>query len=236
MQLHRHAGGADGLDQRVDVVGTRCRRECTATVTFLAQHAEHAAQFVQCASAGRLDRLQRLLGLVRLGVDHVRAHAGLHGDHAHRMGDDVVQLLGDAQPFAADSLTGIGVALAFQSLGALRCVGQPLAAGAHASPMIQAIENEQRVGWNRSTLWKSAVGWLSNRIANADAEHQEGNQTGSPAGVRGHRVEGDDGHERQPGISYPEAAQCNGSAHRHDHGPEGVSAPPCRARSPRQQR
>ena len=42
---------------------------------------------------------KRSPGFGAVGVDHVHPDTGLHGDHAERVGDDVVQLLGDAQPF-----------------------------------------------------------------------------------------------------------------------------------------
>ncbi len=58
-----------------------------------------------CSSALRLvsamtSRL--LLGGVRVGADHVRAHPGLHRDQRHAVRHDVVQLAGDPQPFLGD--------------------------------------------------------------------------------------------------------------------------------------
>ena len=47
-------------------------------------------------------------------VDHVRADAGLHRDDAHRVRDDVVQLLRDAQPLVGDRALRLFVALALE--------------------------------------------------------------------------------------------------------------------------
>ena len=80
----------------------------------LAQHAEHAPDLGQRGAARRRDRLERLLRLGRVRVDHVRADAGLHRDHTHRVGDDVVQLLRDAQALVGDGALGFLVALALE--------------------------------------------------------------------------------------------------------------------------
>ena len=48
-------------------------------------------------AAGVADRLEDALGLGGLAVDDVGADARLHRHHAHGVGDDVVQLPGDAQ-------------------------------------------------------------------------------------------------------------------------------------------
>ena len=69
---------------------------------------------VSVDAARRRDRFERLLRLGRIGVDHVRADAGLHRDHAHRVRDDVVQLLRDAQPLVGDRALGLLVALALE--------------------------------------------------------------------------------------------------------------------------
>ena len=65
------------------------------------------------ASHGR----QRLPGFGRLGVDHVVADGGLHGDHAHRVRDDVVQFAGDAQTLLGHGPARLFLALAFEPFG-----------------------------------------------------------------------------------------------------------------------
>ena len=74
------------------------------------------------ASVERLvvrDRFERLLRLGGIGVDHVRADTRLHRDDAHRVRDDVVQFLRDAQALVGDRPLGLFVALALESVGAL---------------------------------------------------------------------------------------------------------------------
>ena len=84
-----------------------------------AQHAEHAADLGQRRAARVRDGFERLLRLGRIGVDHVRADAGLHRDDAHRVRDHVVQLLGDVQPLVGDGPLRLFVALALERRGAL---------------------------------------------------------------------------------------------------------------------
>ena len=54
--------------------------------------------------------------------------AGLHGDHAHRVGHDVVQLLGDPQALLGQHPRSRLGLLLLEELGALLGRGQPLAA------------------------------------------------------------------------------------------------------------
>ena len=75
------------------------------------QHAEQAAHLVERLPAGGVDRLEHRPGLVGALVDHVGRDARLHRHDAHRVGDDVVQLAGDAQPFLGHGPLGISVAL-----------------------------------------------------------------------------------------------------------------------------
>ena len=48
------------------------------------------------------DGVERGASLLGSLVEHVRTDAGLHGDDRHRVGDHVVQFLGDAQPLFGD--------------------------------------------------------------------------------------------------------------------------------------
>ena len=84
-----------------------------------AQHAEEAPDLGERRTARRRDGFERLLGLGRVLVDHVRAHAGLYRDHAHGVRDHVVQLLRDAEALVGDRALRFFVALAFEVGGAL---------------------------------------------------------------------------------------------------------------------
>jgi hypothetical protein len=111
VQLDGHPRGTNRFDERLHIVGTRRGSQRASTLALLAQHAEHPAQFVEGAATGCLDRLQRLLRFLGLGVDHVCPHSRLHRDDAHRVGNDIVQLLGDPAAFVADRDARIGISL-----------------------------------------------------------------------------------------------------------------------------
>jgi hypothetical protein len=61
-----------------------------------AQHPEEAAHLAQGAPPRLLDHAQRSLGLLGVALQQVAADAGLDRDHAHGMGQDVMQVAGDA--------------------------------------------------------------------------------------------------------------------------------------------
>jgi hypothetical protein len=79
------------------------------------------------------------LGFGRLRQTNVTTDAGLDGNHAHRVRDDVVQFSCDAQSFLQDRLPGAGLPLSFEHLvsfaqgapppGADRCAGKWRTAG-----------------------------------------------------------------------------------------------------------
>ena len=94
----------------------------------LAERAEHPAQPRQGLPAGDLDGAQRVAGLGGLGVDDPAGRTGLDGDDADAVGDHVVQLAGDPQPFGGDRLgRGLGAAAALGVLAGLphRVADQP---------------------------------------------------------------------------------------------------------------
>ena len=64
----------------------------------LAQHLDQRAQLDQRLLARALDDDERLVDLLGVGAAQVEGDRRLHVDERHVVGDDVVQLLGDAQP------------------------------------------------------------------------------------------------------------------------------------------
>ena len=93
----------------------------------LAERAEHPAQPGQGLPAGVLDLVQRFPGALRLGVDDPGRRARLQGDDADAVGDHVVQLARDPEPFGGDRF---GDRVGAQPLGVLagpayRIPGQP---------------------------------------------------------------------------------------------------------------
>ena len=97
MQRHRHAGGPHVVDQPWQVGKTgagACDRAPSlsrSTPSSRRISVSVPRDVAEIASSAAL-------GLLRPFVEHVGADARLDGDHRHRVGDDVVQLLGDAQP------------------------------------------------------------------------------------------------------------------------------------------
>ena len=81
--------------------GRRVRRRCRASSSG-SEHAEHPAHLDQPFPGGDLDAAQRVPGNLGTLVDDVVRHSCLHGDHAHRVGDDVVEIAGDPQALGAD--------------------------------------------------------------------------------------------------------------------------------------
>ena len=73
------------------------RRQIVA-VTGLSEEPEQAVQLQDRLAAGRLDRAQRLLGLVAIAVEHDPGGARLDAHHADVVGDDVVQVTRDPHP------------------------------------------------------------------------------------------------------------------------------------------
>ena len=89
----RYARAPRGLQQFLQVIEARLGR---GVRRLAAQHAEHPAQFLeagQCASADLREALHQFLRRV---LDLVGPGFGLDRDHGHVVGDDVVQLAGDA--------------------------------------------------------------------------------------------------------------------------------------------
>ena len=78
-------------------VGEPGRRCVVALAVAVAQHAEQPAHLGERAAGRGGDGVERGTGLVGPVGEHVGADTGLHGDHRHRVGDDVVQFLGDPQ-------------------------------------------------------------------------------------------------------------------------------------------
>ena len=86
---------AHGVDQLVErgEVGLRRRARVGA------QHAQHPAQLGE-RRRGRCRPPSAIACPAPLGPrrEHLLRGLGLHGDHAHVVGDDVVQVAGDAHP------------------------------------------------------------------------------------------------------------------------------------------
>ena len=96
----------------------------------VAEHAEQQVELVDCATPAVLDQRQRLAGLGRMIAHDSLRGAGLDDHQRDVMGDDVVQLTGDALTFCDDGLAGLEVLLALEQAGAGGGCRPPSRAGA----------------------------------------------------------------------------------------------------------
>ena len=174
-----------------------------------AQRAEDAADLPQGTPAPLGHRDQARLGLGRVGIDDVRADARLQRDHAERVPDDVVQLLGDAQALVGHGAAGLLEPRALGQLGAVReqCDGPP----ALGDPPPERDGSAEDHGV-RQQLPEGHDVRVHQQERDEDDEHPPGREHRPPAarpgcdGVRGeerrgadHRrrvAEGDDGEHR----------------------------------------
>ena len=106
VDVDAHAGRAQRRGE-LGHLGEQARRAHGRGGALLAQQAERRAEVVERGARDALDLGQRGLGLAGALVDHVGGDAGLHVDRDHRVGDDVVDLLGDAQALVAEAPVGL---------------------------------------------------------------------------------------------------------------------------------
>ena len=109
-----------GVHELLEVEEARCGRERGGPGVLLAQQSEHHPQLVLGGPPDHLDRFERGARLLRALCHQAPAHPGLDGDHREGVGDDVVQLAGDAHPLLADlqpGALGLGGSLALGLLG-----------------------------------------------------------------------------------------------------------------------
>ena len=95
----------------------RRHRRAGRGLTTRPQHAEGQPELVERVLARGLDRDERGRGLVRMGRGDVRARAGLDVDRGEAVGDDVVQVPGDAQPLLGHEPARLLLAGFLQVLG-----------------------------------------------------------------------------------------------------------------------
>ena len=91
-----HLGGDPGQSrvryELVEIGQAGRRAQLGGLVGRIPQHADQEPHLVQGPAGGGFDDRQGGPGLGRVRVDHHPGYAGTHGDHAHRVGDDVVQV------------------------------------------------------------------------------------------------------------------------------------------------
>ncbi len=141
-QLDGCPGCPHGVRKLFEVGEPRRGRERGGSGFLVAQQPEHDTQLVLGGPPDHLDRFERgarLLGALR---HQAPAHPGLDGDHRERVGDDVVQLAGDAYPLLADLLPG---ALGLGGSLALGLLGQP----GHVTPARRHAISDEPPGRER---------------------------------------------------------------------------------------
>ena len=121
-QLDGRPRGPHGVHKLLEVDEPGRRRERGGSGILVAQQPEHHPQLVLGGPPDHLDRFERGARRLRALRHQAPAHPGLDGDHRQRVGDDVVQLAGDAHPLLPDLPPG---ALGLGRSLALRLLGQP---------------------------------------------------------------------------------------------------------------
>ena len=155
-QAHGQPGG--GVDEGGQVGERRHghRPAVVGGIVVAAQHAEHLAQLVHRLAAGALDVGEQVLGGVRPGRQVAAGGRRLDHHHADRVGDDVVQLAGDARPLLGDPLAGEDLPL---PLGPLGPVGERLDVLAAPAQVVaeheRGGEHAHRRRWRRSSVTSS---------------------------------------------------------------------------------
>ena len=202
---HRHARRFDLRDERIEVGRSRSRCVQTLCVALFAQHAEHPSHLLQRLAARRLDRGERLARFVRVRVDHVRADSGLHCDDAHRVRDDVVQLLRDAPPLVDDRLVRLALTIDFEQRGTLLEAREVLPASRHA------LAEHPRRGEDRPVLERLPgveLGGADQPEDEDDPEHvREPEQRLQPLAVRTDGVDREEQRGRGSGHVVVEARE-----------------------------
>ena len=112
-QAHRRSR-RHASDQLVEAVqprlrATRIARVAMVIVAVRPQHAEQAAQLGHRVAGGRADDLEPLAALLGHAGRGQAGGVGLDGDHGHVVGDDVVQLAGDAGALGQGGLVALGL-------------------------------------------------------------------------------------------------------------------------------
>ena len=129
VQSHRKARRVDVVDERVEGLEARLGAELDA-VPVAAHRAEQEAHLGQRRAAGLLDSPERVPVLDESPRELVPDGADLEHHHAHRVGDDVVELARDPRALLGDRDPCGGFSLAFREGRAhLRRLALPLREG-----------------------------------------------------------------------------------------------------------
>src|SRR5690606_3714642 len=190
--LHVQPGAAEGAREFVQAVQAgRGLGRCLG-VPGLAEQADGGAQLVQGGAAGLADVGEGLLGLVGPLVHDVGGDPGLDVDQGDVVGDDVVQVAGDAQAFLGDPAAGLLLAGAFGTLGAFP---DGLDDGAAAADGVTGAGADAGPGEDREVLLRvpgQRAGGHGGAGQDGHGEQAEA-PGGGPVGGGGDGVERDDG-------------------------------------------
>src|SRR5262249_16043495 len=181
-----------------------------AAVLAAAHEPDRRSQLGERLAAGLPDGEQRFACLLGPPVHHVDGRSRLHVDARDAVGDHVVQVAGDAQPFVGDRASRLLVARLFQSPGPL------LEAGEVGAPSAQTVAEEPRrrrpADGQQRPRRKVATG--REMRGQQHAEGNDGHDEGSAAlGGDGHGEHEDEEHQ----VNGP-ARVLPGAVHPHEPG------------------
>ncbi len=199
LEVDGESGADEAVDELIEDAQARSRFGGGFRVVGLAQQADRGAQ-LRKRRAGRLaDMRQGLFGLVGPVVHDMGGDPGLDVDQRDVVGDDIVQLAGDAHPLLGDTAAGLLLAGAFGALGAL---ADGVDIGPAAADRVARGRGHPRPGEDRQVLL--GVPGVFAEEHRGGGEHDDGQRADAPGGgpVRtgGHGEQGQDGGEGDGGA------------------------------------
>lgn len=198
-QIHTHTGLIDTGEELTEVVETRCGSGGVEGLGVgRAQDPEQEPHLLHDGAARAFDDAQGIAGLVGLGVDEHARDAGADGDHAHGVGERVMQFAGDVYAFFDGGLPDPLLAFGFAFRGAFGLRLLVHAALASVLAYHPAAEHQEQPG-------AQSAGYAAGRPDERTGEHHEHtpDQQGEGAAARSDRRHGVHGKRRdlyKPGI------------------------------------
>ncbi len=239
--LDAQAGVAEGAGEFVEAVQAGGGFGGGLRVAGLSEQADGGPQLVEGGATGLPDVGEGLLRLVGALVHDVRGDAGLDVDQGDVVGDDVVQVAGDAQAFLGDPAAGLLLAGAFGAFGAFpdgldegAATADGVAGGGadagpgHDAEVLLGVPGQRAGGHGGAgqhgrgeqpdTPGGGAVGGGGDGVQGDDGGHGDGG-----AGVAGDGLhDGDGAGEGQDRHGGPAAEDQCGGAEDHEDEAEGV--------------
>ena len=122
--VHLESRVAHLLHEYLELAERRLRTAQGGLVAVAAKHPQEGAELTEGATGGPLDGFEDLHRPPRIRLCRAAPSTCLYGDHAHRMGDDVVELTGDPASLFLCSAPRVLVPLVLEPSGAFLELGE----------------------------------------------------------------------------------------------------------------